>query len=61
MLWDDASHVTLADQPQVFESMPGYTVEKRAADNMLKSSVREPQRLAPKSNCELAPGRGLEP
>src|SRR2546430_10227181 len=48
-------------QPQKFESMPGYTVKKSAADNMLKSSVPEPQRLAPKTNCELAPGRGLEP
>ena len=48
-------------QPQKFESMPGYTVEKRAADNMLKSSVPEPQYLAPKSNCELASGQGLEP
>src|SRR5712691_7502982 len=45
-------------QPQKFDSMPGYTVEKRAADNMLKSSVPEPQYLAPKSNCELAPLSG---
>jgi hypothetical protein len=48
-------------QPQKFESMPGYTVETRAADNMLKSSVPEPQHLAPKSNCDLAPEQGFEP
>ena len=45
-------------RPQKFESMPGYAVKKRAADNMLKSSVPEPQHLAPKSNCELAPLSG---
>ena len=27
-------------QPQKFESMPGYTVEKRAADNMLNHRFR---------------------
>src|SRR2546426_8084095 len=45
-------------RPQKVEYMPGYAVKKRAADNMLKSSVPEPQDLAPKSNCELAPLSG---